>query len=145
MTRVGQMQSRKSGTRQLPGWPNTAEIIRSKAVLHMGRIATVFCYLIRWQHALVNCINGAISSEVAAQSREVHIGSSSSYMQGFKGMRIMCRNTYSALSALAGHYNSFGPETNVPKKRLDRLTKVGLREKPAHARTADRSGWHYLR
>lgn len=35
-----------------------------------------------------------------------------------------CRNTYSALSALAGHYNSFGPETNVPKKRLDRLTKV---------------------
>jgi len=32
-------------------------------------------------------------------------------------------NTYSALSALAGHYNSFGPETNVPKKRLDRLTK----------------------
>ena len=34
------------------------------------------------------------------------------------------RNTYSALSALAGHYNNFGPETNVPKKRLDRLTKV---------------------
>ena len=33
-------------------------------------------------------------------------------------------NTYSALSALAGHYNSFGPETPVPKKRLERITKV---------------------
>ena len=38
--------------------------------------------------------------------------------------RVDCRNTYSALSALAGHYNNFGPDTNVPKKRLDRLTKV---------------------
>ena len=37
---------------------------------------------------------------------------------------VYCRNTYSALSALAGHYNNFGPDTNVPKKRLDRLTKV---------------------
>ena len=37
---------------------------------------------------------------------------------------VTCRNTYSALSALAGHYNNFGPETNVPKRRLDRLTKV---------------------
>lgn len=33
-------------------------------------------------------------------------------------------NTYSALNALAGHYNSFGPTAPIPKKRLDRLTKV---------------------
>lgn len=35
-----------------------------------------------------------------------------------------CRNTYSALNALAGHYNSFGPTAPIPKKRLDRLQKV---------------------
>eukprot|EP00879_Flechtneria_rotunda_P001299 GHRR01001448.1.p1 GENE.GHRR01001448.1~~GHRR01001448.1.p1 ORF type:complete len:185 (+),score=53.32 GHRR01001448.1:137-691(+) len=32
-------------------------------------------------------------------------------------------NTYSALNALAGHYNSFGATTPIPKKRLERLTK----------------------
>lgn len=35
-----------------------------------------------------------------------------------------CSNTYSALNALAGHYNSFGATAPIPKKRLDRLTKV---------------------
>lgn len=37
---------------------------------------------------------------------------------------LLCRNTYSALNALAGHYNSFGATAPIPKKRLDRLTKV---------------------
>ncbi|KAF8072575.1 poc1a [Scenedesmus sp. PABB004] len=32
-------------------------------------------------------------------------------------------NTYSALNALAGHYNSFGATAPIPKKRLDRLSK----------------------
>lgn len=32
-------------------------------------------------------------------------------------------NTYSALNALAGHFNSFGPTAPIPKKRLDRLQK----------------------
>eukprot|EP00775_Hariotina_reticulata_P007015 gene7015-7229_t len=32
-------------------------------------------------------------------------------------------NTYSALNAIAGHYNSFGATAPIPKKRLDRLTK----------------------
>ncbi|KAF6264532.1 photosystem II Pbs27-domain-containing protein, partial [Scenedesmus sp. NREL 46B-D3] len=32
-------------------------------------------------------------------------------------------NTYSALNALAGHYNSFGATAPIPKKRLDRLQK----------------------
>lgn len=32
-------------------------------------------------------------------------------------------NTYSAINALAGHYNSFGTQAPIPKKRLDRLTK----------------------
>lgn len=36
----------------------------------------------------------------------------------------VCRNTYSALNALAGHYNSFGATAPIPKKRLERLTKV---------------------
>lgn len=36
-----------------------------------------------------------------------------------------CSNTYSALNALAGHYNSFGTQSSIPKKRLERLVKVG--------------------
>lgn len=32
-------------------------------------------------------------------------------------------NTYSALNTLAGHYNSFGVQAPVPKKRLERLNK----------------------
>ena len=35
-----------------------------------------------------------------------------------------CRSTYTALNALAGHYNNFGPTAPVPKKRLDRINKV---------------------
>ena len=34
-------------------------------------------------------------------------------------------NTYSALNALAGHYNNFGTQAPIPKKRLERLVKVG--------------------
>lgn len=37
---------------------------------------------------------------------------------------VLCSNTYSALNALAGHYNSFGATAPIPKKRLERLTKV---------------------
>ena len=36
-------------------------------------------------------------------------------------------NTYSALNALAGHYNNFGTQAPIPKKRLERLVKVGGR------------------
>lgn len=32
-------------------------------------------------------------------------------------------NTYSAFNALAGHYNSFGTQAPIPKKRLERLVK----------------------
>ncbi|KAK9860400.1 hypothetical protein WJX84_001346 [Apatococcus fuscideae] len=32
-------------------------------------------------------------------------------------------NTYSALNALAGHYNNFGATTPLPKKRLERAQK----------------------
>lgn len=35
-----------------------------------------------------------------------------------------CRTTYSILNALAGHFNSFGPTTPIPKKRLERIEKV---------------------
>lgn len=34
------------------------------------------------------------------------------------------RNTYSALNAIAGHYNSFGADAPLPKKRLERVQKV---------------------
>lgn len=34
------------------------------------------------------------------------------------------RQTYAALNALAGHYNSFGTASPLPKKRLERLRKV---------------------
>ena len=45
----------------------------------------------------------------------------------------LCSNTYTALNALAGHYNNFGPGAPVPKKRLDRVNKVT----PADRRTMD--------
>uniref|UniRef100_A0A061QVF2 Photosystem II Psb27 protein n=2 Tax=Tetraselmis sp. GSL018 TaxID=582737 RepID=A0A061QVF2_9CHLO len=32
-------------------------------------------------------------------------------------------NMYSVLNAISGHYNSFGPEAPIPKKRLDRILK----------------------
>ena len=34
-----------------------------------------------------------------------------------------CRNTYTALNALAGHFNSFGTTAPLPKKRLERINK----------------------
>jgi len=43
----------------------------------------------------------------------------------------VCSNTYSALNALAGHYNSFGATAPIPKKRLERLSKVRLSCHPA--------------
>ena len=54
------------------------------------------------------------------RSKVVEVSNCDQNLTGFAE----CRNTYSALSALAGHYNNFGPDTNVPKKRLDRLNKV---------------------
>ena len=35
-------------------------------------------------------------------------------------------NMYSAINALAGHWNNFGPDTPVPKKRFVRIAKVCL-------------------
>lgn len=49
-----------------------------------------------------------------------------------------CRQTYAAVNALAGHYNSFGPTAPLPKKRLERLRKVRMRQPClAHANPAD--------
>lgn len=33
-------------------------------------------------------------------------------------------NTYAVCNTLAGHYNSFGVKAPLPKKRLERLTRV---------------------
>eukprot|EP00891_Asterochloris_glomerata_P009853 jgi/Astpho2/9853/Aster-03815 len=41
---------------------------------------------------------------------------------GFQG-RPSFSNTYSAVNALAGHFNSYGLTAPVPKKRLDRIQK----------------------
>lgn len=61
----------------------------------------------------------------------------------------LCSNTYSALNALAGHYNSFGATAPIPKKRLERLTKVGpndpvlaLQQNESLAVDAERSSAH---
>lgn len=43
--------------------------------------------------------------------------------QSFSG-RPSYGNTYSAVNAMAGHLNSFGPTAPVPKKRLERMVKV---------------------
>ena len=38
------------------------------------------------------------------------------------------RNTYTVLNALAGHFNSFGNNAPLPKKRLDRIVKVRMQK-----------------
>eukprot|EP00798_Chlamydomonas_sp_ICE-L_P012597 gene12597-15823_t len=53
-----------------------------------------------------------INTWVAAYRREPKISGRQSYGQ-----------TFSALNALAGHYNSFGYTTPLPKKRMDRVNK----------------------
>jgi hypothetical protein len=47
-----------------------------------------------------------------------------SYRTGAYGGRPSFSNMYSAVNALAGHWNSFGSEAPVPKKRLDRIQKA---------------------
>ncbi len=39
-------------------------------------------------------------------------------------------NVYAAVNAMAGHLNSFGPTAPVPKKRLERMIKVGRVDEP---------------
>eukprot|EP01023_Acetabularia_acetabulum_P064420 TRINITY_DN832_c0_g1_i1.p1 TRINITY_DN832_c0_g1~~TRINITY_DN832_c0_g1_i1.p1 ORF type:complete len:176 (-),score=38.96 TRINITY_DN832_c0_g1_i1:368-895(-) len=53
-----------------------------------------------------------INSWVARYRREDRVAGRPSY-----------GNLYSALNAIAGHYNSFGLEAPIPKKRLDRVQK----------------------
>jgi Photosystem II Pbs27 len=43
---------------------------------------------------------------------------------GKVGGRASFSNMYSAVNALAGHWNSFGADAPVPKKRMTRITKV---------------------
>eukprot|EP00798_Chlamydomonas_sp_ICE-L_P006533 gene6533-3175_t len=60
----------------------------------------------------VKALRTDINSWVAEYRREPKIGGRQSYGQ-----------TYSALNALAGHYNSFGATAPLPKKRLERVNK----------------------
>ena len=49
-----------------------------------------------------------------------------SYFVATNGLRVTGpdRTTYTVLNALAGHFNSFGNNAPLPKKRLDRIVKV---------------------
>lgn len=60
----------------------------------------------------INALRGDINGWVAKYRREPKFSGKPSY-----------GNTYSALNALAGHYNSFGTSAPIPKKRLERLQK----------------------
>lgn len=60
----------------------------------------------------IKAVRGSINGWVARYRRD----------QQFSG-RPSFSNTYSALNALAGHYNSFGSQAAIPKKRLERLVK----------------------
>lgn len=53
-----------------------------------------------------------INTWVATYRREPRVSGRPSY-----------GNTYSALNALAGHFNNFGSQAPIPKKRLERLVK----------------------
>ena len=62
--------------------------------------------------AAVAAIRAATNSWVAKYRRDNSFSGKPSY-----------GNTYSALNAVAGHINSFGPEAALPKKRLERVLK----------------------
>eukprot|EP00877_Chromochloris_zofingiensis_P014931 jgi/Chrzof1/9692/Cz04g12110.t1_PSB27A[v5.2] len=63
----------------------------------------------------IKTIRTGINSWVAKYRRDAKFSGKPSY-----------GNTYSVLNALAGHYNSFGTQASIPKKRLDRLQKADL-------------------
>ena len=46
------------------------------------------------------------------------------YGSKFHAWRLLHRNTYTTLNALAGHFNSFGNAQLLPKKRFERAVKV---------------------
>ncbi|KAG2495933.1 hypothetical protein HYH03_005864 [Edaphochlamys debaryana] len=60
----------------------------------------------------VKALRKDINSWVAKYRREDRVAGKPSF-----------GNTYSALNALAGHFNSFGATAPIPKKRLERLQK----------------------
>ncbi|GAX74464.1 hypothetical protein CEUSTIGMA_g1913.t1 [Chlamydomonas eustigma] len=60
----------------------------------------------------VKVLRKEINSWVATYRREPRVSGRPSY-----------GNTYSALNTLAGHYNNFGTQAPIPKKRLERLNK----------------------
>lgn len=82
--------------------------------------------------AILTKVNGAIALERDDPARDEKIGEIRKDINGwvakyrrdekFSG-RPSFSNTYSAINALAGHYNSFGTQAPIPKKRLDRLNK----------------------
>merc|ERR1711964_133269 len=58
----------------------------------------------------VGLLRTAINSWVAKYRREPKFAGRPSYS-----------NMYSAVNALSGHYNNFGPTAPIPKKRLERV------------------------
>ncbi|GHP07275.1 hypothetical protein PPROV_000601600 [Pycnococcus provasolii] len=60
--------------------------------------------------AAIQALRKEINTYVAAYRREDRVLGRPSF-----------GNTYSALNAIAGHYNSFGTKTNLPKKRMDQV------------------------
>merc|ERR1719473_451588 len=58
----------------------------------------------------VESLRAAINGWVAKYRREPKFGGRPSY-----------NNMYSAVNALSGHFNTFGPTAPVPRKRLDRV------------------------
>lgn len=82
--------------------------------------------------AILAEVNGAIAMDRDDPARDEKIGQVrkdinqwvAKYRRNdqFSG-RPSFSNTYSAINALAGHYNSFGTQAPIPRKRLDRLNK----------------------
>ena len=64
------------------------------------------------REAAVAGVRAATNSWVAKYRRDTSFSGKPSY-----------GNVYSALNAVAGHINSFGADTPLPAKRLDRVTK----------------------
>jgi Photosystem II Pbs27 len=109
-----------------------------KLVLWMARICLldvstripmrVLCS--RLQSALLKRTNDVLAMEsddkeaaVKELKKEMNMWTAK-YRNGTLAGRPSFSNMYSAVNALAGHWNSFGPDAPVPKKRMARITKV---------------------
>jgi len=82
------------------------------------------------QSKLLTTVNGVLAQQgdreaaVASLKKDMNAWTAKYRRNGAVGGRPSFGNMYSAINALAGHWNNFGPDAPVPKKRFTRIAKA---------------------